>query len=78
MRRLNRFLCDLNRPLSLSRWGVFACVFAMHFATASAWAQKPATLPGIDGGVVQWVVAGGILLIMCVAGFLNPKRSHKG
>ena len=43
---------------------------------AAARAQAPATLPGEDGGLLQWVVAIGIALVVCLAAFLNAKRSH--
>jgi len=41
-----------------------------------AWAQKPAKLPEDESGVMQWVVAAGIAVVICVTAFLNPKRSH--
>lgn len=29
-----------------------------------------------DNGVLQWAVFLGILILLCIAGFMNPKRSH--
>jgi len=29
-----------------------------------------------EGGWLTWVVAGGIIGIVCLTGFLNAKRSH--
>ena len=48
----------------------------VHGAALSAWAQKPAKPPEDDSGVLQWVVAAGIAVIICVTAFMNPKRSH--
>lgn len=44
---------------------------------AFAWAQKPATIPNEDNGLVQYVVAGLIMLVISVTGFLKSGRSHK-
>ena len=54
--------------------GAAYAVQALFAATARA--QAPATLPGEDGGLLQWVVAIGIALVVCLAAFLNAKRSH--
>ncbi len=54
--------------------GAAFAVQAVFAATARA--QAPATLPGEDGGMLQWVVAGGIAVVVCLTAFLNPKRSH--
>jgi len=48
----------------------------LHGSALSAWAQKPATPPEDDGGILQWVVAAGIAVVICATAFLNPKRSH--
>jgi hypothetical protein len=42
----------------------------------SAWAQRPARLPEDESGILQWVIAAGIAVVICVTAFLNPKRSH--
>ncbi len=49
---------------------------AVHGAAFSAWAQKPARPAEDDSGVLQWVIAAGIVVVICVTAFLNPKRSH--
>jgi hypothetical protein len=48
----------------------------VHVAAASALAQQPARLPEGGSGVLQWVIAAGIGVIVCITAFLNPKRSH--
>ena len=54
----------------------------MHTATlwagiaSVAQAQTPVSVPADDGGYLQWAVAGGIGLMVLIAAFLNPKRSH--
>ena len=48
----------------------------VHGTAVSAWAQKPIRPPEDEGGVLTWVVAAGIAVVICVTAFLNPKRSH--
>jgi hypothetical protein len=48
----------------------------VHASALSAWAQKPTKPPEDDSGVLQWVIAAGIVVVICVTAFLNPKRSH--
>jgi hypothetical protein len=45
-------------------------------AASDAFAQSPATLPGVDKGWLQWVVGLGLAVVILLAAFLNPKRSH--
>ena len=54
-----------------------AGVFVVLANTATAWAQAPARLPNEDKGIVQWLVAIGIVVLIAAAAFLNPKRSHQ-
>jgi hypothetical protein len=54
---------------------VFAAV-VVHASAASAWAQKPTKPPEGDGGILAWVIATGIAVVICVTAFLNAKRSH--
>lgn len=54
---------------------VFAAVIVLG-SVLPAWAQKPTRPPEGDGGVLPWVVALGIAVVICVTAFLNPKRSH--
>ena len=32
--------------------------------------------PGKDKGILQWVIMLGIFILICIPGFMNPKRSH--
>lgn len=48
----------------------------LHGSALSAWAQKPAKPPEDDSGILQWVIAAGIAVVICVTAFMNPKRSH--
>lgn len=52
-----------------------ATMAAVGFALPAV-AQKPARLPDEGGGALPWLVAGGIVVIICLSAFLNPKRSH--
>lgn len=47
-----------------------------HAMGSVAIAQTPATLPGEDGGWLQWLVGVGVVVVIVITGFLNPKRSH--
>jgi hypothetical protein len=42
---------------------------------APAWAQKPIKPPE-ESVTLQWVIAFGIIFVIAIAAFLNPKRSH--
>ena len=42
----------------------------------SAMAQAPGRVAGEDSGYLQWIVFGGIAVVVCATGFLNSKRSH--
>ncbi|UCE61644.1 MAG: hypothetical protein JSU63_07825, partial [Phycisphaerales bacterium] len=78
MKRTGRLLRVGRLRIPRSYRFVSAVVLAMHFAATSALAQTPARLPGKMPGWMPWAVAGGIIAVGCVAGFLNPKRSHLG
>ncbi|MFQ5494738.1 MAG: hypothetical protein ACE5EX_05095 [Phycisphaerae bacterium] len=45
-------------------------------ASATAWAQTAARLPDEEGGWLKWIIAAGLGVVCCLAGFLNAKRSH--
>jgi hypothetical protein len=51
-------------------------VLAIHGTAVSAWAQKPARMPKDESALIPWAIAGGIIVLVCVCAFLNPKRSH--
>ncbi len=48
----------------------------VHVSALSAWAQKLTKPPEGDGGILPWIIAAGIAVVICVTAFLNPKRSH--
>ena len=49
---------------------------ALALLADSAMAQAPGRVAGEDAGYLQWIVFGGIAVVVCATGFLNPKRSH--
>ena len=50
------------------------CVLLLSPAVALA--QKEARMPEQDKGLIQWAIAAGIIILIGVVAFLNPKRSH--
>jgi hypothetical protein len=48
---------------------------ALLSMAAPAWAQKPIKPPE-ESVTLQWVIAFGIIFVIAIAAFLNPKRSH--
>ena len=48
----------------------------MHTLASSAWAQKLVKAPEDEGGVIQWIVTAGVVIVIGASAFLNPKRSH--
>lgn len=43
---------------------------------APAMAQRSAKPPGDDSVTMQWAIAIGLLVVIGLPAFLNPKRSH--
>jgi hypothetical protein len=43
---------------------------------APALAQNEGRISADGGGFLQWVIAIGIILVVCGIAFLNAKRSH--
>jgi hypothetical protein len=72
MRRFHRFQECVSRKSFLA--GVVA--LGVHLTAATAWAQRPASVPAEGGGYLPWLIAAGIAVLVCVCAFLNPKRSH--
>lgn len=52
-----------------------AMVTVLAFA-APALAQRSAKPPGDESVTVQWAIAIGLLVVIGLPAFLNPKRSH--
>lgn len=48
----------------------------LHAVAGDVWAQAPANLPPAESGSRNWMVAAGILVVVCSVGFVNAKRSH--
>jgi len=79
MALMQRFKLRLVRGITTHGMGwrtLAAAMVLIHVTSYPAQAQVQATLPGEDGGMLQWGVAAGIAVVICLTGFLNPKRSH--
>ena len=55
---------------------MLVALVALHLMAGPAWAQRPARLPGDDKGFMQWLIAVGITILVCIPAFMNPKRTH--
>ena len=65
-----------NRWFHAGRWLLVVVCVGLLSATASA--QSPVGKFGKDDtGILQWVVAMGILLLLAAVGMMNPKRTHQ-
>ncbi len=53
-----------------------AGLIVLHTTAATAWAQKPVKPPE-ESATLQWVIALGVMVVVGIAAFLNPKRSHR-
>ncbi len=51
--------------------------FAVLATTLPVFAQQRWSPPNKDKGMLQWVVMLGILILVCIPAFMNPKRSHQ-
>jgi len=51
------------------------CAFVMMFSGVAV-AQAPGRPVDRESGWLTWVIAGGIIIVVCLTGFLNAKRSH--
>ncbi len=79
MNRLNRLakVAGLFRPSKWLHWGFVAMVM-LHTLGGVAWAQRAAHLPEEDGGMLQWGVAAGLVVLVLLPALINPKRTHIG
>lgn len=53
-----------------------ATVVVFALSASTAWAQRPTKPPGDDSVTMQWSIAIGLMVVICVSAFINPKRSH--
>ncbi len=55
---------------------VLPAILGVHLSAASVWAQTPGRPPEAGSGILPWCIAAGIVLVVCITAFINPKRSH--
>ena len=77
MRGHRRFWISWSLRLGRRYWVAAGTLLAMHVTAGSAWAQTAVRLPEEDKGLVQWAVALGIIILICIPAFMNPKRTHQ-
>lgn len=41
------------------------------------WAQSEGRLPNEDGGLMQWIIAAALIVVVCAPAAINPKRTHQ-
>lgn len=52
-------------------------VLAVHGSAAVGLAQKPGIIPNEDpDSTTRWLILAGIVVVVAITAFLNPKRSH--
>lgn len=72
-----RMLQSSRRPSSLVPAAVALVV--CNLSTVAIFAQKPAAAAKPEGtSFLPWIIALGILFVVGITAFLNPKRSHLG
>jgi hypothetical protein len=54
-----------------------AATVTLCTCTPALLAQKPAASPESEGGYIQWLVALGLVGLVCATAFMNPKRTHQ-
>ena len=73
-----RFLNSRRKGgLMVRMWSVLGgAVVALHAMSSVVLAQDPARLPGQEPGFTNYMVAVGLVVVVCVTALINPKRSH--
>jgi len=51
-------------------------MLTLHLATSTAWAQRAAKVAEDEKGWLQWGIAAGLAVVICVAAFISPRRSQ--
>jgi len=74
MKRLRAI--NVGRRLKVRWLNLVVMGVALSALASPAWAQKPVKPPEGDSGILSWVIAAGIAVVVCVTAFMNPKRSH--
>ena len=69
-----------RRSPRIRRWRR-ACVVALgmltvHLAAPLALAQRVMKVAEDDKGLLQWGIAAGLAVVVCVASFVGPRRSQ--
>jgi len=62
-------LASLSSRVSIGLAGVFV-------AGTPVLAQTPSKVPPDESVTLQWVIALGVMVVIGISAFLNPKRSH--
>jgi hypothetical protein len=57
-------------------WFVAAWMLTVHLAGSAAWAQRAAQATDEGKGLLQWGIAAGLAIVVCIAAFLSPKRKQ--
>lgn len=65
----------LRRNIGSILFGALTCAFAL-MSNGVTMAQAPGNPVDRESGWLTWVIAGGIIVVACLTGFLNAKRSH--
>lgn len=65
----------MNRKIQQIQWLVL--IGTLHLFSTSTWAQSAGRLADEDGGTLQWLMAAGLLVLVCAPAALNAKRSHQ-
>lgn len=59
-----------------TRFSRTGAALILLLSTRSAVAQTPGRVVDPEGSMVVWLVAVGLILLVCLTGFLSAKRSH--
>lgn len=59
-----------------TRFVLGGAVVALHAMSGVILAQDPARLRGEDPGFTNYMVAIGLVVVVCATALINPKRSH--
>jgi len=66
----------MRRHTALRNIGRAVALAAAVTTSGTAWAQGPARLVDRESAWINWLVLVGVILVVCMSGFLKSKRSH--